>query len=797
MGRLKTLLNNIANVETELRSLYKQLEQEKDDMFNAIVETAPNFIAVIQDEKFVFVNSTVLQLLQCSLSDIIGKSVFEKLHPDFYNVIKERLSNLNNEKLNPPIQVKFIKPNGEYVDIEASSTPFSYNNLPAGLIAGRDITNELQQKEKLEDEKNLRELVLNSFPELIAFYEPNHKIRWMNDSSKKVYGITDDSYVGKNCYNIRFGSNKPCTDCPIYSNKTETNERIVHDKDIIWNVRHSSIVNSQGTVTGYIELSTDITQKEKRKAELQKAEQMLRESEQRFREIFENSRDGICLLEVIDDSHLRLLDVNPQFEKEMDIDREKQLGQVIDKNTTSVIGAFVNIKYERCVNTGVLIEETVEINQPQGLRTFNLVVAPIRNNSGKVYRIVGIIRDITDEIKAKRDLETSRKGLLKAELVASLGHFEYDTASGIDYWSDGAYEIFNAPPELRHPSRNAFHELIHPDDRERINNARDKAIKELGVLDEICRIIDLKGNEKIIRGIGQVQVDKNGKPSTFFGTIQDITLIHNLNSQLYAEEEKFKILAESSPVGIYLRIDEKPAYANQTMLKMAGINSLETLSNIDIIALAHPEDKIKAQLLIQKIKNTNTGAFTRKQTLRKLNENCTINYYDFHVTRFKINNANYLQIIVIDNTEEYENERIRQRLAASSLYLEQKTKFANDIESTLKNILSSGQKIERTDFQPVINILKSFSLADKDWELVNNHIENIHPEFVSNLKKKCPTLSVNDIKHCACIRLNLDTKEIARFFNVKPSSIQTSRVRLKKKFGLPDTTDLREFILGI
>jgi hypothetical protein len=45
--------------------------------------------------------------------------------------------------------------------------------------------------------------------------------------------------------------------------------------------------------------------------------------------------------------------------------------------------------------------------------------------------------------------------------------------------------------------------------------------------------------------------------------------------------------------------------------------------------------------------------------------------------------------------------------------------------------------------------------------------------------------------------MNMDTKEIAQFFNVKPSSIQTSRVRLKKKFKLEESVDLREFIMKL
>jgi hypothetical protein len=43
--------------------------------------------------------------------------------------------------------------------------------------------------------------------------------------------------------------------------------------------------------------------------------------------------------------------------------------------------------------------------------------------------------------------------------------------------------------------------------------------------------------------------------------------------------------------------------------------------------------------------------------------------------------------------------------------------------------------------------------------------------------------------------MNFDTKEIARFFNIKAPSVQISRVRLKKKMGLPDSADLRSYIL--
>ncbi len=531
--------------------------------------------------------------------------------------------------------------------------------------------------------------------------------------------------------------------------------------------------------------------------ERKQAEFALRESEQRFREMFDNSHDSIYLLEVLEGSHFRLLDVNPQYEKEVGIDREKHIGRTTEENAGKEVAAIVNKKYQRCVDAGTMIEGTIELEMPQGMRTYHSSLVPIRNKSGKIYRIMGLTRDVTEEVKAKQELEASQERLEKAELFASIGHIEFDFKNDVNYWSEGAYEIFSLPVELRVSGNNEFINRIHPDDRERVKIAMKKSAKELSKFDEIYRISDYTGTEKVIHGFGHVMIDEKGIPGNFLGIIQDITLTYELNAQVQAEEEKFRILAESSPVGIYISIEKTPVYANKPMLEIVGVDSLKSLKKINLIDLVLPEDRVKVNLLNEKLKKNDSIEFPLKLSLRKLSDEGTIRHYNIHITTFKMKDVKHLQFIVIDKTEDFENEKIKQQLTASALYIDQKIKIASEIESHLKNIIASNRKFEKVNFQPLVDVLRSYSLADKDWELLNNHMKNIYPEFVSNLKKYCSSLTVNDIKHCACIKLNMDTKEIARLFNVKASSIQTSRVRLKKKLNLDESTDLRDFILNI
>ena len=77
------------------------------------------------------------------------------------------------------------------------------------------------------------------------------------------------------------------------------------------------------------------------------------------------------------------------------------------------------------------------------------------------------------------------------------------------------------------------------------------------------------------------------------------------------------------------------------------------------------------------------------------------------------------------------------------------------------------------------------------------HFEEVHPRFFQALTQRTPGLSLTDIRHCAYIRLDLDTKEIARLLNIAPTSVQIARVRLKKKLELDRTQDLKEFIRSI
>ncbi len=135
------------------------------------------------------------------------------------------------------------------------------------------------------------------------------------------------------------------------------------------------------------------------------ADEALRESEWRYREIFNNVIDGLYLLEVTDEGKFRTIEVNPALERLTGIPRSLSVGKTQEEIVPPEIAEVVNAKYQHCLEAGHAIEEEVVLKLPSGQRYFHSTLISSRGKDGR-YRIVGISRDITEQKQAE---ETIRK----------------------------------------------------------------------------------------------------------------------------------------------------------------------------------------------------------------------------------------------------------------------------------------------------------------------------------------------------------------------------------------------------
>ena len=81
------------------------------------------------------------------------------------------------------------------------------------------------------------------------------------------------------------------------------------------------------------------------------------------------------------------------------------------------------------------------------------------------------------------------------------------------------------------------------------------------------------------------------------------------------------------------------------------------------------------------------------------------------------------------------------------------------------------------------------------WSIFERNFDLIHEHFFRNLRQRYPQLTSSDLRMCALMRLNLATKDIARFQNMTVRGVETARYRLRKKLNLPAGTSLTEFMI--
>ena len=129
-----------------------------------------------------------------------------------------------------------------------------------------------------------------------------------------------------------------------------------------------------------------------------------------------------------------------------------------------------------------------------------------------------------------------------------------------------------------------------------------------------------------------------------------------------------------------------------------------------------------------------------------------------------------------------------------ALHLVEKNKILYELKMELKNLKNApAEEREERIKELALNVQQSINLQ-KDLDDFQNNIDHVNSSFYRKLKQKFPTLTKNEERLCAMLRLNLSSKEIAALNNISIRAVEMGRYRLRKKFDIPSTTALSDFL---
>ena len=145
-----------------------------------------------------------------------------------------------------------------------------------------------------------------------------------------------------------------------------------------------------------------------------------------------------------------------------------------------------------------------------------------------------------------------------------------------------------------------------------------------------------------------------------------------------------------------------------------------------------------------------------------------------------------------------ENEKLSQdidgknrELAISTMSMIKKNQFLSKIKSDLKEAESSSK------ISSVIKVIDRHLNNQDDWKFFEEAFNNADKDFLKKVKNYHPSLTNNDLRLCAYLRLNLSSKDIAPLLNISLSSVEIKRYRLRKKMNLSRNEGLTEHLLSL
>lgn len=133
------------------------------------------------------------------------------------------------------------------------------------------------------------------------------------------------------------------------------------------------------------------------------------------------------------------------------------------------------------------------------------------------------------------------------------------------------------------------------------------------------------------------------------------------------------------------------------------------------------------------------------------------------------------------------------QLSTHAISIVQKNKMLKDIQTRLRHLKTQDKSLQTPIGQLLKKIDESFHF-DKDWEKFKHIFEQVHPQFFRKLRETYPDLTPAEIRLCALLRLNLDSKDMATILGISTDSLRVARYRLRKKLGVNRGVNLSVFV---
>ena len=407
---------------------------------------------------------------------------------------------------------------------------------------------DISERVRAEEEVNKLTRAVEQSPVSIVITGLDGAIEYVNPRFSAVTGYSRHEVMGQNPRVLQSGQTPKETYQELWQtvlsgkewrgtllNRRKSGELFWEEASI------SPVVNEEGSVTHFLAVKEDITERKRIEADLQRSLLLL-----------DNVINSTTDLIFVKDRNLRILLCNQAYAAALGRARDELLGHTDIENGLSRERVQGNpgkgirgiVESDRRALAGDIVRSPHDVAEVGGRRlVFDTIKQPLRDADGQVVGVVGIARDVTLLAEARLSLERREALLQEVGQIAKLGGWQIDLASGSLTWTDEVFRIH----ELAVGAQPSIEEAIAyylPEAQQAIRKAIETAIATGTGFDMEFQLRTARGNLRWVHAIGRVDVNAD-QTKTVAGTFQDVTERKAIELELENYQEHLKDLVEA------------------------------------------------------------------------------------------------------------------------------------------------------------------------------------------------------------------------------------------------------------
>jgi two-component system cell cycle sensor histidine kinase/response regulator CckA len=509
--------------------------KESEEKYRLVVETALDGIVIVQNDRFGYLNPAACTIIGHPRGALFGREFIDFVYTsDRDGVLREYRRKQSGDSATYPTPFRFVARDGSLRWVEAIAVSVSWEGEPALLSFIRDISERVKSRDALkESEKKYRELV-ETLDEGIWVIDRDGSTTYANPRMADMLGYGVEEMIGRHLFSFMDPAMVPPASLNIERRKKgirESHELEFLKKNgdrLFARLVVSPLTGDQGRYVGALAAVSDVT-------EQKRAEALIRESEERYRELVENIED---IMYVTDDRG-NITYVNRASERFTGFGKD----ELIEKNFSELLTPesydYAGEIFRRQMDGEDVGTFELRLKKRDG----EIIVLETRERPvwerGRIVEIHGLGRDITNRKKTEevlRQFEEKWRNFI-------------ETSRDVIFLTNLDGKVIDINPAGLELSGYAREEFVGKDISENYRTPADRGlfismIKEKGFVKDVE--IDLCRKDGSIAHClitATQRRDRSGDVIGFQGIIKDITEKKNLEQQLIHAQKMEAIVA--------------------------------------------------------------------------------------------------------------------------------------------------------------------------------------------------------------------------------------------------------------